>query len=85
MTDITHSLEVVIASAKRELAESKESREYLQDARACIEHVIQCKDMLTHVGKLYNFLEPKKRLQLLGPHQHPDTYVPFPQEHVHPD
>jgi|TARA_R100000781_G_scaffold109932_1_gene75093 hypothetical protein len=85
MTDITRSLEVVIASAKRGLAESKESGECPQDARVCIEHVIQCKDMLTHLGKLYNFLEPKKRLQLLGPHQHPDTYVPFPQDHIHPD
>mgnify|MGYP003632683024 CR=1 FL=1 len=85
MTDITHSLEVVIASAKKGLAKSKESAEYLQDVRTCIEHVMECKDMLTHLGDLYNFVEPKKRLQLLGPHQHPDTYVPFPHDNVHPD
>jgi|TARA_R110000851_G_scaffold152538_1_gene294251 hypothetical protein len=85
MTDITRSLEVVITSAQKELAKSKESTEHLQDVQTCIEHVMKCRDMLTHLGKLYNFIEPKKRLQLLGPHQHPDTYVPFPHDNVHPD
>jgi|TARA_R110000744_G_scaffold14956_1_gene42139 hypothetical protein len=103
MTDITHSLEIVLTTAKKGLAKSREStdylestgeyndeetlqqRQYLQDIQTCIDHVTECTDMLTRLGKFYRYLEPKRRMQLLGPHQHPDTYIPFPDQHTHPD